>query len=138
MGSDYQFTVVRSKLDILFLQRFAIPFAIDYLMVLTSVKLRHYAASCLEMIPDAIAYCFIDISLGALAEALEVEFSKPTVLMFLIVGTSVVGMIGIIYICPKYEDSVNWDVENHENKDFRQAGQLIVKQRTLRRDILIL
>ena len=40
-----------------------------------------------------------------------------------------------VWICPKYEltaveDSLHWDVENDENKDFRQAGQLIVQQQT--------
>ena len=66
----------------------AIPFnAFNYLIRLTNVKLSHYAASCLDMIPGTITYCFIGISLCALAKALEVGFSKPTVLIFLIVAT---------------------------------------------------
>ena len=69
-------------------------------MGLTNVKLRHY-----DTILGTIAYCFIDISLAAFAKALEVGFSKPTLLIFLIVGTSVtiVGMIVLsIYAKKKY------------------------------------
>ena len=86
----------------------AIPFnAFNYLMGLTSVKLRHYVAACLGMIPGTIAYCFIGASLGALAKASEVGFSNPTVLIFLVVGTSVtvVGMIILsIYAKKKYAE----------------------------------
>ena len=103
-----------------------IPFNVfNYLMGLTSIKLKDYVIAFLGMIPGVFAFCFIGGTLGSLSDSMNrsAMITDNVVGLILLIGgtaVTVIGMIAIsVYAKKKYaelKEKVLSESKNNEPK----------------------
>ena len=103
-----------------------IPFnAINYILGVTSMKLRHYTIALIAILPGTILYCFIGATAGSLTES-ENAVSGPVAIASIVVGI-VFGLLAVFavsyYAKKEFQKIVAEQEQNaHEQEGFAVEG----------------
>ena len=76
-----------------------IPFnAMNYLMGITSIQIRHYIIGNFGMIPGTLTFVFIGTTISDIADAVQGKNDQGTLILVLVIVGSILACVGIIQV----------------------------------------
>lgn len=93
-----------------------VPFnAINYILGVTSAKLRDYMLACFAMLPGTILYTFLGSSAGSLVESASTGSGNLTVTIIVVVFGVVFGVLSIVATTYYAKKELNKIIDKNEN-----------------------
>lgn len=93
-----------------------VPFnAINYILGVTSAKLRDYMLACFAMLPGTILYTFLGSSAGSLVESASSGSGNLTVTIIVVVFGVVFGVLSIVATTYYAKKELNKIIDKNEN-----------------------